>query len=311
MGKVLHISDNLKIDMLKHHKTTQGIYYVIAAGILWSMMGIGIRLIESANVWQILLYRSLSLVVFLYVVLQLKNKKNPFLLIYRAQTPAFFAAAGLFMAYSGAIYAVQNTTVANAMLLFASAPFITAILGYLCLGEKVPNYTIIAIAFAMFGIAIMVFESVGSNTLRGSAAGVISAFGFSIFTISLRWGKQTDMLPAVFLSGLLAITLTIPICYYQGMSLLLNRSDAMLALGLGVFQVGIGLVLYTIGSKSVPAAELTLLSLSEVLLGPIWVWLFLGEKASQMTFLGGIILLMAICYNSTLLIKNRHKKNIS
>ena len=286
-------------------KSISGVYYVVTAGLLWSMMGLGIRIINNADVWQILLYRSSSLVLFLYVVLLLQRKKNPFLLLYKAKAPIFFAAAGLFVAYSGGIYAIQNTTVANAMLLFASAPFITSILAYALLREKIRYYTVIAILLALAGIAIMVLESVGSSSLKGGIAGVVSAFGFSIFTVSLRWGKNTDMLPAVFLSGLIAISLTIPICYYQGLDLILDGFDAAVALGLGVFQVGFGLILYTAGSKTVPAAELTLLSLSEVLLGPIWVWLMLGEKATNFTLIGGTILLIAIIYNSIMLIKSR------
>ena len=236
--------------------------------------------------------------------------ENPFLLLYYSRAPAYFAAVGLFVAYSGGIYAIQNTTVANAMLLFASAPFITAILGAILLGEKVPYYTIIAIFLAMGGVVIMVLESVGANTFKGGMAGIISAFGFSIFTICLRWGRQTDMLPSVFLSGFLAVSLSASICYYQGLSFVISPVDTSLAFGLGVFQVGIGLIFYTLGSKTVPAAELTLLSLSEVLLGPIWVWLFLGESASTMTLFGGAVLLTAIFYNSVLMIIKRKKQKI-
>ena len=288
-----------------HIKSMAGVYYVITAGLLWSMMGLGIRIIDNADVWQILLYRSSSLVLFLYIVILLQRKQNPFILLYKAKAPIFFAAAGLFVAYSGGIYAIQNTSVANAMLLFASAPFITSIMAFLLLKEKIKYYTVIAILLALIGISIMVLESVGSNSLKGGLAGVVSAFGFSIFTVSLRWGKKTDMLPAVFLSGLIAISLTIPICYYQGLTLLLGKLDATVALGLGVFQVGFGLILYTQGSKTVPAAELTILSLSEVLLGPIWVWLFLGETATQLTLIGGAILLIAIIYNATMHIRKR------
>ena len=288
-----------------HIKSMAGVYYVITAGLLWSMMGLGIRIIDNADVWQILLYRSSSLVLFLYAVILLQRKQHPFILLYKAKAPIFFAAAGLFVAYSGGIYAIQNTSVANAMLLFASAPFITSIMAYLLLKEKIKYYTVIAILLALIGISIMVLESVGSNSLKGGLAGVLSAFGFSIFTVSLRWGKKTDMLPAVFLSGLIAISLTVPICYYQGLTLLLGKLDATVALGLGVFQVGFGLILYTQGSKTVPAAELTILSLSEVLLGPIWVWLFLGETATQLTLIGGAILLIAIIYNATMHIRKR------
>ena len=285
-----------------------GVYYVIVAGMLWSMIGIGIRLIENANVWQILLYRSSSLVLFLFIVLLINTKKNPFVLIYQSKLPVFIAAFGLFIAYSGGIYAVQNTSVANAMLLFASAPLITSILGYYFLGEKVSLHTFLAILIAFLGIFVMFMDSFGNNSINGSIGGVISAFGFSIFTVSLRWGKQNNMLPSVFLSGLLAIFLTVIICKIQNHNLIIERYDAFYALFLGIFQVGIGLILYTAGSKTVPAAELTLLSLCEVLLAPIWVWIFLGEGATSLTFIGGFILLIAIIFNSIFLIIKRNTK---
>ena len=283
-----------------------GVYYVIVAGMLWSMIGIGIRLIENANVWQILLYRSSSLVLFLFIVLLINTKKNPFVLIYQSKLPVFIAAFGLFIAYSGGIYAVQNTSVANAMLLFASAPLITSILGYYFLGEKVSLHTFLAILIAFLGIFVMFMDSFGNNSINGSIGGVISAFGFSIFTVSLRWGKQNNMLPSVFLSGLLAIFLTVIICKIQNHNLIIERYDAFYALFLGIFQVGIGLILYTVGSKTVPAAELTLLSLCEVLLAPIWVWIFLGEGATRLTLIGGSLLLIAITFNSLIFIINKN-----
>lgn len=107
-----------------------------------------------------------------------------------------------------------------------------------------------------------------------------------------------EMLPSVFLSGLFAIVITVCICLAQGLPLLISAHDGGIAMGMGVFQVGAGLVLYTIGSRSLPAAELALLSLAEVLLGPFWVWLFLGETASANTLVGGLILLVAISGNA-------------
>ena len=106
------------------------------------------------------------------------------------------------------------------------------------------------------------------------------------------------MLPSVFLSGLFAIIITLGICLSLGLPLALSPRDGGIAMGMGVFQVGAGLILYTLGSRSLPAAELTLLSLAEVLLAPVWVWLFLGETATVYTLVGGAILLAAITGNA-------------
>ena len=275
-----------------------GVLFVFAAGVLWSTVGLGIRLIEDATVWQILLYRSISMSLFLYVVIRLRSGESPFAQIRRTGFPAVIAGLALVAAYSGGIYSIQNTSVANAMLLFATAPFMAAVLGWLALREPVRIATWIAIAVALGGIAIMVADKSGSVVFKGSLAALGSAFGFAVFTVALRWGRTAEMLPSVFLSGLFGFVITFAICHLQGLSIALSLHDGSVAISMGVFQVGAGLILYTLGSRSLPAAELALLSLAEVLLGPLWVWLFLGETASVNTLIGGAVLLAAIAGNA-------------
>ena len=202
------------------------------------------------------------------------------------------------MAFAGGIYAIQTTTVANAMFLFASAPFFAAILGWIILRESVRRATWIATAIGTVGIAIMVIDGISVGHVIGNISALLSALGFAIFTIALRWGKLGDMLPAVFLAGIFAIIVSGILCVLNNYEFLLSTNDALIALSMGVFQVGAGLAIYTIGSKVVPAAELALLSMTEVLLGPFWVWLFLGETASVYTLIGGVILLLAITGNA-------------
>lgn len=276
----------------------RGVVFVFAAGALWSTVGLGIRLIEDASVWQILLYRSIALSAFLYIVIRLRSRESPFSQVRRSGRPAAIAGLALVAAYSGGIYSIQAIPVANALLLFAAAPFMTAVLGKIILNERVRSATWIAIIVAVSAIAIMVSEQTSLGVLTGSLAALGSAFGFSVFTIALRWGKSGEMLPAVFLSGLFAIIITSAICVVLGLSFMLSLRDGGISIGMGVFQVGAGLVLYTLGSRSLPAAELTLLSLAEVLLGPFWVWLFLGEDASIRTLIGGMLLLAAIVGNA-------------
>ncbi len=275
-----------------------GVLFVFAAGVLWSTVGLGIRLIEDAVVWQILLYRSISMSLFLYVLIWVRSGESPFVQIRRIGVPVVVAGLSLVAAYSGGIYSIQTTSVANAMLLFATAPFMAAVLGWIVLRERVRTATWIAIAVAIGGIGIMVADKSGSVAIKGSLAALGSALGFAVFTVALRWGRTGEMLPAVFLSGLFAIAITLAICLGLGLSPVLSPKDGGIAMGMGVFQVGAGLILYTLGSRSLPAAELALLSLAEVLLGPLWVWLFLGETASANTLIGGTVLLAAIAGNA-------------
>lgn len=275
-----------------------GVLFVLAAGVLWSTVGLGIRLIEDAIVWQILFYRSISLTTFLFIVIWVRSRENPLKLARRAGMPAVIGGLSLVAAYAGGIYAIQTTSVANAMLLFASAPFMAAILGWIVLREPVRAATWIATIVAMLGIGVMVAGQTDGASIVGSLAALGSAFGFAVFTVALRWGRSGEMLPAVLLSGVFAIFITYAICLALGAPLILSLNDGGIAMGMGVFQVGAGLILYTLGSKTVPAAELTLLSLAEVLLGPLWVWLFLGETVTAYTLIGGTILLAAIAGNA-------------
>ncbi|WP_127115520.1 DMT family transporter [Shimia sediminis] len=276
----------------------RGMALVFLAGVLWSTMGLGIRLIDEAGVWQIMFYRSISLSLFLGTVIALRSGRNPFAMARATGLPGLVGALGLIAAYSGAIFAIQTTSVANAMLLFAVAPFLAAVLGRIVLGERVRRATWFGIAVAMIGVAVMVSDQGGQGTFSGNIAALGSALGFAVFTVALRRGRSTEMLPAVFLSGLLAVLLTGAVCVFTGASLVLTAWDGGVALTMGVFQVGMGLMCYTIGSKTVPAVELTLLSLAEVVLGPVWVWLVLGETVGATTLLGGGILLGAIIGNA-------------
>ena len=277
----------------------RGLIFVFMAGVLWSTVGLGIRLIDEATVWQILLYRSISLSLFLATVIYLRSRGNLFEVVKAAGLPGCIAGLALVGAYSGGIYGIQSTSVANAMLLFASAPFMAAILGWIFLRERVRKATLVATLFAMVGIGIMVQDkSQGGTALLGNLAALGSAFGFAVFTVALRWGRSGDMLPAAFLSGIFAILITSSICLVSGLTFQISFNDTSISMGMGVFQVGAGLVLYTLGSKTLPAAELTLLSLAEVLLGPLWVYLFLNEVATLNTLLGGLVLLLAIAGNA-------------
>ena len=277
----------------------RGLIFVFMAGVLWSTVGLGIRMIDEATVWQILLYRSISLSLFLATVIYLRSGGNLIKVVKAAGLPGCIAGLALVGAYSGGIYGIQSTSVANAMLLFASAPFMAAILGWIFLRERVRKATWVAILFAILGIGIMVQDKTeGGVALLGNLAALGSAFGFAVFTVALRWGRSGDMLPAVFLSGIFAIFITSSICLLSGLSFQISVNDTSISMGMGVFQVGAGLVLYTLGSKTLPAAELTLLSLAEVLLGPLWVYLFLNEVATLNTLLGGLVLLLAIAGNA-------------
>ena len=155
---------------------------------LWSTVGIAVRLIDDASVWQILFYRGISMAVFLFLIITIFQKQNPFKIILNNFLPNFVGGLALFFAYLGGIYAIQKTSVANAMFIFACAPLITAFLSKFILNENVKIITWLCIVIALLGISIMITDvSDSSSAFIGNLSAVISAFGFAIFTISLRY----------------------------------------------------------------------------------------------------------------------------
>jgi drug/metabolite transporter, DME family len=275
-----------------------GVLFVLLSGVCWSSMGLGIRLIESANVWQILFWRSAAIVPFLFFIIALRSGGKPMAVIRRSGIAAVIGGACLVVAFTGAIYAMQTTSIANAVFMFAAAPLFAALLGRLILGEPVRRATWWAMVVAIGGIGLMVGEGIALGNALGNAAAGATALAFACFTVAIRWRKLNDMMPAVFLAGLFATGVAGVICLADGDGLVVSLNDLVISLAMGVFQVGAGLVLYTLGSRSVPAAELALLSMTEVLLSPLWVWILLGETVGIYTLAGGAVLMLAITGNA-------------
>ncbi|WP_136646117.1 DMT family transporter [Tabrizicola sp. YIM 78059] len=278
----------------------QGVALVLAAGSLWSLMGLGLRQIEAANVWQILFWRSVGSLPVLLAFVWWTSGGHPLRQVRKVGLAGVAGGLGLVFAFAGAIYAIQTTTIANAVFLFTASPFVAAILGWVLLGERVRGWTWAAIALAVVGMYLMVREGLAMGALAGNIAALLSAAGFGAFSVALRWGKVKQMLPVSMLGGLFSAMVAAAVLAFQGSSLVPSGWDIGISLGIGALILALGMVMYTLGSRVIPAAELTLLSLIEVLLAPLWVFLFLGETASPATFFGGGVLLAAVALNAVM-----------
>ncbi len=275
-----------------------GVICVIAAGTLWSLMGLALRQIDGASVWAILFWRSVGMVPVLLAYITWSSHGRPINAIRNIGIAGTIGGLGLVFAFAGAIYAIQSTTIANAVFLFTASPFVAAILGWICLREQVRPTTWAAIAMAIVGMLIMVREGLAIGAMHGNIAALLSAAGFGAFSVALRWGKLSDMTPAILLGGLFSIIAAAAILTLQGQPIIVSPHDMILSMAIGAIILATGLSLYTLGSRVIPAADLTLISMVEVMLAPIWVWLFLNETASLNTFLGGAILLIAVAVNA-------------
>lgn len=275
-----------------------GMILVLSAGILWSFQALMIRQIVVADAWTVLMWRSLAMVPVLAVFLTWRSGGRPVDAIRQTGVSGVLGGIGLVAAMGGAILAFQTTTVANAAFLLAASPFLAAILGWVILGEAVASRTWIAIGLALLGIFIMVSDGLAAGAWIGNLAALGSALGFAAFSVALRWRKATDSLPASLLGAAFAVVVGATATWSGGGSLVVPAGDLFWCFAMGIVTMSGGMILYTYGSRVVPSAELTLLSNTEVLLAPFWVWLILGESASSATFLGGGIVLVAFLFNA-------------
>lgn len=275
-----------------------GMALVLAAGTLWSFQALIIRQIGDAGPWTILFWRSLAMLPVLLLFISWRSGGSPLPVIRKAGIAGVLGGIGLIAAMGGAIAAFQWTTVANAAFLLAASPFLAALLGRAILGEAVAPRTWTAIAIALVGIFVMVREGLAAGAWLGNLAALVSALGFAAFTVALRWRRTDDSLPSVVLGSLFSIIAGAIIASRLGQPLAVSTPDLLWCVLMGVVTLSGGMILYTLGSKVVPSAELALLSNTEVMLAPFWVWLLMGETASTGTFVGGAILLAAILFNA-------------
>ena len=271
-----------------------GIPLVLLAGIFWSTSGILYRLIQEATPWQVLLYRSLALMTALSLWLGWRYRGQVRQALTQAGLPALVGGLCLGTAFAGYILALEYTTVANAMFLLASAPFFAALAGWLILGERIAAYMWAAMALAGVGISIMAGEELSVGKGLGEGFALIAALGFAGLTISLRMRANTDKLITIFLATLVASLYGLAGIGFSGWQFSIPWVDLVNCLGMGWFQIGLGFALFTAGAKHLQAVELTLLSMTEVIAGPIIVWMGIGEIPSESSITGGALILVAI-----------------
>ena len=282
---------------------------VLLAGIFWSFGPYVVRNIDQAHTvpWQYLFARGMVIFILLNFYLYLEEGLG-FLKNYsKIGVSGIIGGIGLAAAMITFIWSITNTTAAITLLCLAAMPFITALLGFLFLKEKISMNVWISILIATVGIIIMAFGNHEKNTLIGFVLGIVSALGFSVFSVSLRWRKETPKFTTVALAGLICFLVSSAVMINKDLSFFSSSKNEALFAVHGTL-VCLGMILYAIASKTIPAAELTLLSLTEVIGGIFWVWLpWLGinEIPGTNTIIGGFFIFLALFYYSLIIKSNR------
>jgi len=294
---------------MKKDKVDSAILIVLIAGVFWSFGAYVVRWIEDARAvpWQYLFFRGSTIFILINIYLFLKEGKSFTNNYKKIGFSGIIGGVALGCAMMCFIWSITHTTAAVTLLMLAAMPFMTAILGYIFLKEKVSTTTFTSIIIAAIGITFMAFTSRYVGTLFGLAIGLLSSFGFSIFSVSLRWKKNTPTFTTVAVAGLFCATFSFLVLIFNDTNFFTTFRNSSLSALHGTLVCS-GMILYSIGSRYLPAADLTLLSLTEVLGGIFWVWVpFMGinEVPSTNTVIGGSIITFALLYYSLNTKRNR------
>jgi drug/metabolite transporter (DMT)-like permease len=198
-------------------------------------------------------------------------------------------AASMAVASGCFIIALNHTTVARVLVLQAASPMLAALLARVALGERVSPRTWGAMLIALIGVLVMV-GGPGSGDMIGTGVSIIMAIGFAVAIVITRHRADVSMAPAVCLAQWMLVAVAGPFAHPSQ----IGGDDVVVLAGIGAGQMGIGMAMFTVGARLIPAAEVALLNLLEVVLGPVWVWLALSEQPDAATLIGGAIVLVAV-----------------
>lgn len=281
---------------------TAGAAFAAAGATCWSLGGALVRLTEGVDAWQIIFYRSLTILVCFGLWFGHRFGMGVF---HHMRVAGFNAiVAGIAVGTAGLAFVASlfYTTVAQAIFMVGVAPFLSAIIGLWILRERISGVTWMAMTVALIGMAVIFYGAEGGGAIVGTALALYSVVCFSCYAVLLRWGQKTEMSVALIWNAIYLILVSGAVILLPTglrpthglVDFAIGWQNFAAVFVMGVVQLTLGLIFFTIGSRSVPAAQLSLIALIEPTLSPLWAWLVAGELPPISTFVGGGIILFAI-----------------
>ena len=274
---------------------------VFLAGTIWSFGALTVRYMVDSHeyVFQYLFYRGFTistiLIIYLFLTEGISFYKNFFKIGFSSILGGIFLAT----AFTGFIFSITMTSAAVTLFMLAAMPFIAAIVGYFVLGEILKKSTLISMVIAFIGVCIMIINDSITGTALGAIIGFVSATGFALYTVTIRWKPETPKFTTVVLAGLFCAIFAFSILDFSLEPFkTMPKINSYLSLLHGLI-VASGLILYSLGAKYLPSAELALLSLMEVVGGVLWVWVpifGINEVPSLTVIIGGTVITLAVIY---------------
>ena len=284
-------------------KNLPGPFLVFLGAVSLSFGGLIVKSFEGATLWQILFWRSFFFSITVLVFLIITYKKKLFNSFYFSGLPGFIAGVILSLGFCGYVVAMYSTTVANTNFIISLQILFLAVFGYFFLKEKISPITLFSIILAMVGVLIMVGNSLTPGELTGNLAAFSMPITFAVLIIVVRKYPSIDMVPAQFVAGICCCI----IGYILSNKIMISYHDIFLGFLAGFFQIGFGFIFITIGARTTPSAMVGIIMLSESVLGPLWAFLFVSERPSIFSLIGGATILLAVLIQFYTLMKKSEK----
>jgi drug/metabolite transporter (DMT)-like permease len=270
----------------------RGQLYVALAAVAWSTAGVLQRQLTLDTPTQACgraVFAGLALLASVAVVE--RGRVGPAFL--RMGLAGVAVAVCVAVASGSFIAALNHTSVARVLFLMAIAPVLAALLARVTLGEPITRRAVLAMALALGGVGLML-GAPGGGSLAGDALSLLAALAFAVMIVITRWRQDVSMAPATCLAQVFLVLAFLPFASPAE----IGGADVAYLAALGIGQIGLGFALLTVGARLIPAAQVGLITLLEVVLGPLWVWLALDERPSGLTLAGGAIVIAAIAIQS-------------
>ena len=271
-------------------KNLPGPFVVFLGAVSLSFEGLIVKSFEGSSLWQILFWRSFFFIIVISIFLLISYKKTVFSALYKSGIPGLVGGVILSIGFASYVFAMYETTVANANFIIQTQTLFLAIFGYVFLKEKISKLTFTCIVIAVFGILLMLGDSVSPGQMTGNLVAFIMPISFAILILIVRKFPEVDMIPLQLVAGIFATLIGLA----MSPTIIISSNDIFLGFLAGFFQVGFGFIFITIGARSTPSAFVGIIMLTEAVLGPLWAWLFVNENPPISVLIGGSIVITAV-----------------
>ena len=276
------------------HVSATSVILLVISALIFSTGALFVRGLHDDHAWTVVFWRSLAACGSLAILIVWRERANPLRAMVAMGRPGWLVAAAFSASSIGMVTALARTSVAIVLVIFALSPLAAAVMAWVLTGERVQSYTWAAIAVTVAGVAYMVSGQTGGGAASGALIALVIPLAFGYGTVEIRRSKHIAMAPAMLLAAIFSLVISLPFAHPMDV----DRHDLILLLIFGFAQLGIGLAIFSVGAAQAPATDVALISMLEPIMGPIWVWAFMGEYPGVPALIGGTAVFIALAVHT-------------